>query len=107
MSRNDSKPSPETELLVDIVQMLAEELKVLRIAVDELREELQWANHNVHRVDGNDERWLGSRRIHSFSLDPTSSDFAVNSVSPGTVEQLRSELAPIKSCPGHQGELFT
>lgn len=107
MSRNDSKASPEAELLADVVQSLAEELKVLRIAVDELREELQWANHNVHRDEGNDEHFRGSRRIHSVSLDPTSADFAVNSVSEETVEQLRSGLTPIKSCPGQQGELFS
>ena len=106
MSRNDSKPSLETELLADVVQSLAEEIKVLRIAVDELREELQWANHNVHGEDGND-RWLGGRQIHSFSLDPTSSDFAVNTVDEATVQKLRSELAPIRSFPGQQGELFS
>ena len=107
MSRNDSKLSLEATLLADVVQSLAEELKVLRIAVDELCEELQWANHNVHRDDGNDEQWLGSRRIHSFSLDATSPDFAVNTVSEEAVEQLRSELTPIRNCPGQQGELFS
>ena len=106
MLRNDSKPSLEAELLTDVVQTLAEELKVLRIAVDELHEELQWANRNVHRDDGNEDRPLGGRRIHSFSLDPTSPDFAVNTVDDVTVKKLRSELTRTMSCPGQQGELF-
>ena len=47
MPRNRTQPSPESEL-ADAVQMLAEELKVLRMVVDELREEVQWANQNYH-----------------------------------------------------------
>ena len=106
MPNSNSKSSSELELLADVVQSLAEELKVLRMAVDELREELQWANHNVHGVDHGGGRWLNGRRIHSFSIDPTSRDFSVNAVDNVTVEKLRSELNPIQTSPGEQGELF-
>lgn len=40
MRRNKTSPSGEAELM-DAVGLLAEELKVLRIVIDELREELQ------------------------------------------------------------------
>jgi len=103
---SNSKSSSESEVLADVVQSLSDELKVLRMAVDELREELQWANHNVHRGGDGDGRWLNGRRIHSFSLDPTSQDFSVNAVDNVTVEKLRSELNPIQTSPGEQGELF-
>ena len=101
MPRNRTQPSPESEL-ADAVQMLAEELKVLRLVVDELREELQWANQNYH----DDSPWLAGPRIQSCSLDPTCSDFAVNTVDEATVEQLRSELTPTRSVSGKQGALF-
>ena len=101
MPRSKTPRPPESEL-ADAVQMLAEELKVLRLVVDELREELQWANQNYH----DDRLWLAGPRIQSCSLDPTCSDFAVNSVDEATVEQLRSELTPIRRVSGKQGALF-
>ena len=106
MRKSNSKSPSQVDLLPDIVQTLADELKVLRIAVDELREELQWANHNVPADDRGDHRWLHGRRIRSFAVDPASRDFAVNSVDYKTVEQLRSELNPIQAPPVRQGELF-
>ena len=101
MRRNKTSPSGEAELM-DAVSLLAEELKVLRIVIDELREELQWRIQN-HDADSS---FLTGRRIHSCSLDPTSRDFAVNSVSQETVERLRAELTSGHSQHGKQGELF-
>ena len=101
MRRNRTSPSSETEL-IDAVSLLTEELKILRIVIDELREEVQWENQNRDTESSR----LTSRRIHSCSLDPTSRDFAVNSVSQETVEILRAELTPGHSQPGKQGELF-
>ncbi len=101
MTRYRTSPSAESEI-VDAVSLLTEELKVLRVVVDELREEVQWRNQN-RDVDPD---VLVGRRIHSCSRDPTSRDFAVNTVDPGTVERLRAELAPSHAKAGKQGELF-
>ena len=101
MSRSKTPQSSESEL-VDALQMLIDEVRVLRDAVDELREEVQWANHN-HRDESR--YWVGPR-IRSCSLDPTSPDFAVNKVDEATVEQLRSELTSRRSVSGKQGALF-
>jgi hypothetical protein len=101
MKRNKTSPPAESDL-GEAVTLLAEELKVLRIVIDELREELQWKNQNRDT----DSSFLTGRRIRSCSLDPTSRDFAVNSVSQETVEILRVELTPGHSQPGKQGEPF-
>ncbi len=45
MVRTKSQPMPESEL-VTAVQVLTDEIRVLRDAVDELREEVNWANRN-------------------------------------------------------------
>ena len=101
MTRSKSKPAAESELL-DAVQLLTEEMKVLRQVVDELTIEIQGSNQNPVNEPG----FLAGRRIHSCSLDPTSPDFAVNSVAGATVEKLRAELTGNHSVPGKQGELF-
>jgi hypothetical protein len=101
MKRNKTSPSAESDL-GEAVTLLTEELKVLRIVIDELREELQWKNQNRDT----DSSLLSGRPIHSCSLDPTSRDFAVNSVPQEAVERLRTELTPSHSQPGKQGELF-
>ena len=102
MARSSSQATAESELL-SAVQMLIEEVKVLREVVDELREEVQWGNHNFHANDP----LPSHRRIRSCSLDPTSPDFTVNSVDDTTVEKLRAELAANQSLPGKQGALFS
>jgi hypothetical protein len=102
MARNTSKPSPESELLA-AVQMLTDEVAVLRNAVDELRVEVQWGNQN----HGTESHWLTGRRIQSCSLDPTSPDFAVNTVDQDTIEKLRAEVTPPPRGSHKQGQLFT
>ncbi len=107
MSRKGAQYSLEAELLADVVQSLAEEGKVLRNAIDELREELQWANDNVYCGNNGGDPSLGSRRIHSFSLDPTKAEFAVNTVGQGEVDTLHSELVSPESPSTQQKELFS
>ena len=102
MARKKSA-EPAVPDLVDAVSLLSEELQVLRIVIDELREEVQWKNQNLD-VDGSR---LAGRRIQSCSLDPTSRNFEVNSVDQKTIASLRAELAPNPAKPGAQGELFS
>lgn len=99
---NDKSTSTESEL-ASAVRELTQEVAVLRMAIDELREEVQWNNHNS-RIEL---RPLTGRRIQSCSLDPTARDFEVNTVDAATVEQLRSELGHSNGTPGKQGELFS
>ena len=101
MIRNESSESA-THKLLDTVSILAEELKMLRIVIDELREEVQWSNHN-RDLDGS--RLVG-RPIQSCSLDPTSRNFEVNTIDQETLESLRAELAPTPEEPVTQRELF-
>ena len=101
MTRNKSSTSTDPELL-DAISLLTEELRVLRMVIDELREEVQWNNQN----SSVDSQFLTARRIHSCSLDPTSRNFEVNTVDQETVERLRAELPPSRAKPGSQGELF-
>lgn len=102
MSRSRNSQTETDSVILDAINLLTEELNVLRIVIDEMRDEMQWKNQNPqgesHCFDG--------RRIQSFSLDPTRVDFQVNSVPPETVESLRSELAPVDQRPSSQGELF-
>ena len=77
--------SVESELF-ETIKLLTDEVRLLRIVIDELREEVQYGNHNAESVP------LPSRRIQSCSLDPASRDFAVNTVDEATIENLRSEL---------------
>jgi len=85
MRKSNAQSQSQVALLADVVQTLADELKVLRVVVDELREELHWANHNAPADDRGDHRRLHGRRIQSFAIDPASRDFAVNSVDDETV----------------------
>ena len=101
MKRRKTQQPPESEL-ADAVQVLTEELKVLLMVVDELGEEVQWANQNRH----DDSPFLLGRHIRSCSLDPCSTNFSVNTVDEATVEQLRSKLTPLRAVSGKQGELF-
>lgn len=83
------KIDPQTEL-AEAVQSLVVEVQVLRMAVDELTEEVKWGNRN-RRTDrlGTD----AHRRITSCSLDPTSPTFQVNPVPEETLAELRAEVS--------------
>lgn len=97
MSRQPKQQSAESQL-VDAVQLLTEEVRVMRMAIDELAVEVQWANQNRLKT-------VCCKEIHSCSLDPTSKDFTVNSVDRETVNRLRAELLPNRG-GGQQRELF-
>lgn len=99
---NDKSTSAEADLASAVTE-LTQEVAVLRMATDELREEVQWNNHNSRT----EMPPLTERRIQSCSLDPTARDFEVNTVDAATVERLRSELGHSKATPGKQGELFS
>ena len=88
--------------LADAVESLVAEIQVLRMALDELREEVQWNNQNR---GGLQSRSRGPhRRVTSCSLDPTNPDFAVNPVPEETLAKLRADLPPLSH--GSQRELF-
>ena len=96
-----TKSSSEAELLLAI-RSVTEEVQVLRQVVDELREEVQWANRNPpseRAFTGGDHTW-------NCSLDPASTDFPVNSVDKATVDRLRSEIVAGDRLPEKQGKLF-
>jgi cell division septum initiation protein DivIVA len=74
-------PVAMREEIVASIEALTEEVEVLRDAIDELREELQWAVRN--------ERPL---RITSMSADPCAKDFRINAVPKETIDRLRRNL---------------
>lgn len=89
--------------LLEAVNQLADEVRVLVTALDEIREELQWANRNV----GDPPLSKGPRfRLTSMPLDPGTLDWQLNRVDQGTVDQLRSELSTAGKTAAPQGRLF-
>lgn len=78
---SSSNGAAELDELTDAVVGLSEEVRVLRQAVDDLREEIQWAARNL--VDP-DQGSLANRRIRTMPLDPCAADFAerVNATAP-------------------------
>ena len=76
--------------LIECIDSLREQVKVLRNAVDDLREELQYLvrNPGENRVAETIERL----RVTSLPLDPTADDFGqrVNAVPEETVAELRT-----------------
>lgn len=79
-SRTKSGPESDTTIAAAI-DRLTEEVRVLRQAVDELRQEVQWGVRNA--LDPPHER-PPVRRITSMPLDPCAEDFAerVNALAP-------------------------
>ena len=90
--------------LLSAIRELAAQVQVLRQTVDDVREELHWANNNAQARLG----FGRTRRITSVPLDPAASDWSagVNRVQPETVKQLRSEAASPASGNGSQTRLF-
>ena len=76
--------------LIESIDRLRQEVEVLRIVVDELREELQYLvrNPGEYRVAETIERL----RITSLPLDPAAEDFErrVNTVPQETIAELRA-----------------
>ena len=87
------------------VDSLRDEVRLLRQVLDEMRDELSWANNNVHDLSAENGATSALRRITSLSVDPTARDFQVNSVSDEIVSQLREE-AGNKKIASTQTTLF-
>jgi len=88
MSNRTDKPAEQLLTSADIAA-LRDEVTLLRQVIDELREELSWANNNAHELPPQ----LNPVRITSMSLDPTARDFQVNTVDEETIARLRDEHA--------------
>ena len=99
MNRREQKNASD---LSGTVAALTSEIRVLRDAIDELREEIRWMNDNVPHA-----KVSRDRRIWSMSLDPTDKEFTVNSVEPETVERFRREASESNSETVPQGKLFS
>ena len=85
--------SIEQVLTSDDIASLRDEVRLLRQVIDELREELSWANNNALELPPQ----LRPVRITSMSLDPTARDFEFNTVDEETIGQLRDEHTPTHS----------
>ncbi len=81
----------EVTELRDAVESLTDEVKLLRQVLDEVREELSWANNNAQDLPEGRGATSTFRHITSMSLDPNASDFEINSVNDETVSRLREE----------------
>ena len=75
----------------EVVAALGEEIRILRQVLDEIREELSWANNNAQDLPTFTGATSAYRRITSMSAEPTARDFQVNTVDAATVSQLREE----------------
>lgn len=72
MKRASSNASPDGSI-AEAIQRMGEELRVVRQVLDEILDELQWANRN----DRDHDRPVAPlRRITSMPLDPAATDWA-------------------------------
>ncbi len=72
MTRSRSQTKSD-DSIADSLDLLREELAVVRQVLDEIREELEWANRNRSEPDPAP---LMPRRITSMPLDPCAPDWA-------------------------------
>lgn len=70
-SRPQTSAPSECEQLVDAIERLADELRVVRDVLDEKREDLNW----IVRSDRITARQSGHSILNGMSLDPTSDDW--------------------------------
>ncbi len=77
----------------EVVAALGEEIRILRQVLDEIREELSWANNNAEDLPNFTGATSAYRRITSMSADPTARDFQVNTADAATLCKLREEAA--------------
>jgi len=105
-SRKAAASEPRDEL-AEVVEALTAEVRVLRNAVDELREEIQYATNNL---PDRREPPLPHRRIVSMPLDPLAEDFGerINAVSPDDLPDAEPEpeSPPQSPTSPRPGELF-
>jgi hypothetical protein len=89
------------------IASLRDEIRLLREVLDEVLEELSWANNNAVDLPEQVGAISAFRRITSMSLDPTVRDFQVNAVDPATVAMLREQaLKEVRSQTHTQRSLF-
>lgn len=91
-----SGPASFTDELAEVTRELRDQVRLLRQAVDELREECQWANRNSEPL-----MLPQPFRLTSMPLDPTSDDWEINRLQP-------EDLPENKCSPQarHQSRLF-
>ena len=99
MNKNRS-PSEFDATLIDSVDRLRAELSVLRQVLDEIRDELEWANQNRDEAVSVP---VGLCRLTSMPRDPCASDWAerLNRFSAADVAD-----QPTQPTPKEQGQLF-
>lgn len=89
------------------IAALRDELRALRQVLDEIREELSWANNNALDLLRESGGHWPYPRITSMSADPAARDFQVNAVSQATVSILREKAAEAQPTrPTAQRSLF-
>lgn len=70
-SRRQTSAPTECEQLVDAIERLTDELRVVRDVLDEMREDLNW----IVRSDRTTAKQSGHSILKEMSLDPTSDDW--------------------------------
>ena len=98
MSRRQVTTTHET-LGSDDIASLSAEIRLLRQVLDEVRDELSWANNNAHDLPPGAGAMAAFTRITSMSLDPTARDFQVNTVDEETIARHRNEHAGATTSP--------
>ncbi len=90
--------------LISAIGQLTERIHVLQQAVDDVQQELHWANNNAQRRMG----FGPQRRITSVPLDPAARQCSapVNAVDTDTIKQRRSDVTTASSPSTSQSRLF-
>jgi hypothetical protein len=84
--------SEDVAAVLQAVETLTDELRVLRQAVDDLTSEVQFANNNSDGAHNAPAHFGPPFRLHSMSKDAAASDWTINAVDESTVDRLRSQL---------------
>lgn len=102
MTRKRS-PTDSEDSIADALDRLREELTVVRQVLDEIQQELEWANRNSPDREPVAATY---RRITSFPLDPCAPDWAerVNKYSAADLPADPADAGD--STPRQQGQLF-
>jgi hypothetical protein len=67
------------------VRALGDRVEVLRIAIDDLRQELEWVTRNLSRLAPQT-----AQPVRSMSADPLAEDFAINRVRQSDIQSAAS-----------------
>ena len=79
--------------LSDAIIGLRDEVKILRQVLDEVREELSWANNNARDLPSEASATNTIHRITSMPRDPTVRDCPIDDVPEQTISRLRNEAS--------------